>query len=78
MANGIPVIVSESHLFDDLDGVLPRPSGPVELAQAIDKMFSDAQHRTKVLQQSQAFLHQNTWPMSAKRYLDVYSQISKD
>jgi len=39
MANGIPVIASDSHLFDDLEGVVPKAHDTMTLADEIAKVF---------------------------------------
>lgn len=76
MANGIPVIASNAHLFDDLEGVVPRCSDSTALAAEIDKLFSNSDYRNKVLQNIDAYIKDNTWDISADRYLAVYENIS--
>lgn len=75
MANGIPVIASEAHLFDDLEGVVPRCSDPTSLANEIDKIFSNTAYRSELLHRSDAYLRCNTWDISADRYLAVFESI---
>lgn len=75
MAAGRPVICSESHLFDDLEGVLPRPSNDLELAREIDEIFSNDAHRNGILDRSSEYVQSNSWENTAKKYLDVYNQI---
>lgn len=76
MANKVPVIASESHLFDDLEGVLPRPSSHIDLAKAIDDVFSNWKHRDQIVRNAQEFLKNNTWEHAADQYLSVYQQIT--
>jgi len=75
MANGTPVIVSNSHQFDDLDGVLPRPFTHTELAVEIDKVFSDSKHRQQVIESMERYIEENTWEISAMRYLALYDKV---
>jgi glycosyltransferase involved in cell wall biosynthesis len=75
MANGIPVIASNCHQFDDLEGVVPRPGDYVQLAREIDLIFSNGQHRTQLLEKSNKYLHENSWPVSADRYINLYYEM---
>lgn len=76
MANRIPVVASESHLFDDLEGVVPRPASVDELAGEIDALFSSEQRRKSLLSRADEFVGANTWDKAAARYLDVYRKIT--
>jgi glycosyltransferase involved in cell wall biosynthesis len=75
MAHSIPVIASKSHLFDDLEGVLPRISNAEELATEIDQIFSDDQYKKQILDNSRQFVEVYNWDAMADRYLDVAAQI---
>jgi glycosyltransferase involved in cell wall biosynthesis len=75
MANGIPAVASESHLFDDLEGVIPRPTDHLALAREIDQIFSDDVYRKGILDRSREFLEQSSWDRVAARYLDVYESV---
>lgn len=75
MANGTPVIASESSQFDDLEGVIPRPKDAVELASTIDKVFSNTKFRNNLLARSKQYIKDTTWPICAQKYLDVYPTI---
>ncbi len=74
MANGIPVIASPSHLFDDLEGVVPRPD-PQSLAQEIDKVFSNHHYRTEIVNKSKQFLLDHNWDSIAQQYAKVIESI---
>ena len=76
MANGVPVIASNSHQFDDLDGVIPRPAGHVELAKEIDKVFSSHAHKEILQSRIANYIENNTWPITADRYIAIYDQIA--
>ena len=75
MANKIPVIASESHQFDDVDGVLPRPHDHISLAEEIDKVFSDSEHRKDLLGKINKYIKDNSWEITAKRYLESYYKV---
>lgn len=73
VANRIPVIASESHLFDDFDGVVPRPNSTITLADEIDKVFSNESYRKLIVANCEAYQHQTSWPSVAQQYLDLYA-----
>jgi glycosyltransferase involved in cell wall biosynthesis len=75
MKNNLPVIASQSHLFDDLEGVVPRPKGHLALAHEIDKIFSDEKYKIQIMQQSAEFLKQNSWESVADKYLEVFDGL---
>lgn len=75
MANGIPVIVSNSHQFDDMENILPRPFTHVELANEIDHIFSNSKYKELIVKNMEKYIDDNTWDISADRYLDLYSKI---
>ncbi len=76
MANRIPVVASSSHMFDDLAGVIPRPADHLELAGEIDKVFSDEAYKAGVIARQDKYIVENTWDITADRYLDVYKKIT--
>jgi glycosyltransferase involved in cell wall biosynthesis len=77
MANNIPVIASSSHMFDDLEGIIPRPSDVESLADDIDKIFSNANYRKTLLDNQSKYIKDNTWDISADRYLSLYYEITR-
>ncbi len=77
MANNIPIVASESHLFDDLEGIVPRPSTHLLLAKEIDEIFSNDTYRQSILDKTKEFLVKNSWDNVADRYLEIYQQIIK-
>lgn len=78
MANGVPVIASDSHLFDDLDGVLPRASSVESLAQEIDKVFSNETYRKSLIAANLQFMKDNNWDITADRHISIYESIAKE
>ena len=75
MASGRPVICSNAHLFDDMEGVLPRPKDYLELAKEIDEIFSNDAYKNSILQKSQDYINANTWSVSADKYLSLYESL---
>lgn len=75
MGCNTPVIASESHMYDDLEGIVPRPSSPLELAKEIDKAFSDDQYRKKMVEKNQFYIRENNWSITADRYLKAIQNI---
>jgi glycosyltransferase involved in cell wall biosynthesis len=75
MANNVPTIASASHMFDDIEGVLPRPFGVTELAQEIDKIFSNDQYRNNLLKRQRDYIKNNSWEITAQRYYNVLKDL---
>ncbi len=75
MANGIPIIASDCHLFDDLDGVVPRIANANELASEIDRIFSDSAYRHLLVRKNLEFITENTWEQVAKQHVQVFEKI---
>ncbi len=75
MANGIPIVASDSHLFDDLDGIIPRPTDYLALAGEIDRIFSDNEYRANCVRKNLQFVNENNWSITAERHLAVYQRI---
>lgn len=75
MAHGKPVIASDSHLFDDLEGVVPRPKDHIELAQNIDEIFSNDERRNEVIRSGLKYVNTHNWEFSAEQYLTLYEKI---
>ena len=75
MANGIPVIASSTHMFDDLEGIVPRPENYVSLAEEIDKIFSSETYRKDLLKRIDNYINENNWCVTADRYIELYNDI---
>jgi glycosyltransferase involved in cell wall biosynthesis len=76
MANGIPVIASKSHMFDDMEGVLPRPGNAEELAAEIDKTFSSSTRRSEMLIRQTKYIEGHSWDATAQKYLNFMREVS--
>lgn len=75
MANERPVIASNSHMFDDLEGVVPRPSNYIEMAQTIDNIFSNEEYRNKIIESCRNYVKENNWSNIADQYLSIYNKL---
>lgn len=78
MANQVPTIASSSHMFDDMEGVLPRPTGAAELADEIDRVFSNSDYRQGMLYRSSQYIRENSWDATALRYLSVLQEVREN
>jgi len=77
MSNGIPVIASDCHLFDDLEGVVPRPNSPEQLADEIAKVFTSGEHRASLLQKARSFVTENSWESVGKQYAEILGLLAQ-
>lgn len=75
MACGVPIIASDSHMFDDLEGVLPRPSTPEGLAQEIDRVFSDCKYRNTLRFRNLQYVKDHRWEVIGDQHIRVFQQI---
>lgn len=75
MANKIPVVASSGNMFDDLEGVLPRPDDHIALAKEIDEIFSNDNYRNDLMKRIADYIDANSWDKIADRYLNIYYQI---
>lgn len=75
LANHRPVLASESHLFDDLEGVVPRPKNHIELANEVNKIFNSKEYRDLLVEKGKSFVDNNSWDFCAQKYLEVYDSI---
>ncbi len=75
MGHNKPVIASDSHLFDDFEGILPRPKDHLELAKEIDEIFSNNKYKQDIIDKSIKYINDNSWSKSVDLYLDFYKKI---
>lgn len=75
MANGIPCISSNVHLFDDIKHVVPQVKDYLELSKEIDHIFSNSNYRQELINKNLKYVEENSWFKCADKYLDLYYQI---
>jgi glycosyltransferase involved in cell wall biosynthesis len=73
MSKEIPVIVSDSLLFDDLTGVCERPSNVSEICNEIRKLFNDKEAAANQLIRQELFMKKNCLENIVDQYLEVFS-----
>lgn len=78
LSNKRPTIASESHLFDDLEGIVPRPKNYIDLAKEIDLIFSSNEYRNSLVQRSSDFVSKNSWDYAADKYLEICKEIIRN
>lgn len=72
MGTETDLIVSNVHLFDDLEGYVPRASNDAEFAYEIEKAFDG---QTQNLDLRRQFLRQTSWPRVASQFAQLYRTI---
>lgn len=72
MANGTPTITSTLPLFYDLKDIVPQINNAQELADALDKMFSDNKYYEELRQKEIQYVRDNSWEKVADKYLAVW------
>lgn len=72
MRTGIPVIVSSVPLFDDLEGVCPRPQNVDELCDDVRKLFKDQNAVAKQKARQKEFLIRNSLENVAESYVKLF------
>lgn len=75
MANGIPIIASDCHLFDDMEGTVPRIHDHYQLADEIDKIFSDSNYKNDLVKKNLEFVQVNNWNNIALQHVNVFKQV---
>ena len=70
ISKGIPVVASNVPLFDDLEGICPRPNTIQEYCDAIKILFNDANAEQQIKKRNQ-FLIDNSWERVAQKYLEL-------
>lgn len=71
MTAGIPVIVTQVPLFDDLEGICPRADSIEEICKVIRNYFKDWKLRKKQTEIQNKFLIDNSIEITAQRYCDL-------
>lgn len=72
MRTGIPVIASNAPLFDDLEGVCPRPKSVEELCAEVRKLFNDPSNVKDQQERQRLFLVKNSLENVAKLYVNSF------
>jgi glycosyltransferase involved in cell wall biosynthesis len=76
MTVGLPVIVTNVPLFDDLEGICPRCNTTDDIIDNLRKFWSDADAYTKQIERQNEFLETNSWNNVARDFVELFSKIS--
>ena len=71
MGNHTPAVVSNVPLFHDLEGIVPKADNAEELAEEVSKLFDNWSYYQGLREKEAAFVKDNNWEVTAKRYLDI-------
>jgi len=70
MTKAIPVISSSVHHFHDLPTI--KANTPEEIAQELDRLFSDKLFADSQINKQIQFLEENSWKNTAKKYIEIF------
>lgn len=70
MSKAIPVISSSIHHFSDLPTI--KADSPEEIAEALDRLFSDQKEIDKQVEKQIEFLNENSWENIGKRHVKLF------
>lgn len=74
-----PMVVSGVHLFDDLEGVVPRARDEFELFTTIDDIFSNYHSNVQSqLSKRLNFIRKTSWESIAYRTSVLYNSLLED
>jgi glycosyltransferase involved in cell wall biosynthesis len=71
MSKAVPVVTSTVNHFSDLPTL--KAGTPAEMAEVIDRLFSDPNEATKQVQTQLDFIEANSWQKVAARYLELFA-----
>lgn len=74
MTKGIPVVTTNVNHFSDIPTL--KGSTDEEIADALDRMFSNAPSRKQQVELQTAYVSQNTWENAARLYVDLFERKS--
>ena len=73
MRTGIPVIASNAPLFDDLEGVCPRPKSINDICRELRRLFTDPRAVSDQKERQKQFLIKNNLNNIANSYVNLFS-----
>lgn len=75
MSYNVPIIASQSNLFDDVEGYITRISDSEGLSLEIDKIFSDNNYRIQNILKSHQYIQNTTWDIVTDKYLEILKSL---
>lgn len=70
-----PLVVTGVHLFDDLEGIVPRARDDQELYEAVDNIFDNKGATEAEVSKRTEFLRKTSWESVAQRLAALYNRI---
>ncbi len=80
MAQGVPVVASDSGALPDVvggAGLLVPPDDPVALRSALDRMLGDVGLRERSREAGYRIAAECRWDVVADRYVDIYRRVTR-
>lgn len=80
MASGLPVITSDFDLYKGMVeapgcGICVDPTDPVQIAKAIEYLFSHPEERARMAENGKAASRNYSWEMQGQKLLKLYGEI---
>jgi glycosyltransferase involved in cell wall biosynthesis len=69
MSRGLPIITSSIPHFSDLPSI--KANSPEEIAENLEKLFTDKTFRTQQLEKQEAYLIENSWEKIGLKYVEL-------
>jgi glycosyltransferase involved in cell wall biosynthesis len=73
MSKAIPVITTSVNHFSDIPSI--KADTAEEIAEALDKLFSDNQLRDDQVKKQNEYLDENTWSKVALKYIKIFESV---
>jgi glycosyltransferase involved in cell wall biosynthesis len=70
-----PLITSNVHLFDDLDGIAIRCNDDEQIYEAIDDIFNNDKEKLNQMNNRKKFLFETSWKRISKKLYNIYEEI---
>lgn len=75
LSKRIPIITSNSPQFTDLEGIVPRISDENELANELDKIFSNPSYKDEIVARQDKYVKEANWKIIAEKILAIYPDL---
>ena len=73
MSKGLPVISSSVNHFSDLPTI--KADSPEQIAEALDKLFSDKKNVDSQLEKQLEFINENSWNNVALKHIKIFENV---
>lgn len=72
MSKAVPVVTTSVNHFSDIPTI--KGDSAEELAEALERLFSDPSHKKKQIERQLKYVEENSWENIAEAYLKLFSQ----